>query len=64
MGIQAIDIGQLDNEYDWYRMGANDRVPIAGKMTAEVQWNRNVEDIQDTAYESSIVDRCFQEERA
>lgn len=59
LGIQAIDIGQLDNEYDWYRMGAKDRVPIVGKMTAEVQWDREVEEIQDTAYESSIVDCCF-----
>lgn len=59
MGIQAIDIGQLDNEYDWYRMGTKERVPIVGKMTAEVQWDREVEEIQDTAYESSIVDCCF-----
>lgn len=35
-GIQTIDIGQLDNEYDWYRMGANERTSIPGKMTAEV----------------------------
>lgn len=35
-GIQAIDIGQLDNEYDWYQMGARERVNIPGKMTAEV----------------------------
>ena len=35
-GIQAIDIGQLDNEYDWYRMRARERVSIPGKMTAEV----------------------------
>lgn len=32
---QAIDIGQLDNEYDWYLMGKGGRVPIEGKATAE-----------------------------
>lgn len=35
MGVQAIDIGQLDNEYDWCRMGAEHQVPIPGKMVAE-----------------------------
>ena len=34
-GYQAIDIGQLDNEYDWYRLGVTARVPIPGKLTAE-----------------------------
>ena len=37
-GYQAIDIGQLDNEYDWYKMGVNNRVPIQGKGVAEVRW--------------------------
>lgn len=35
-GFQAIDIGQLDNEYDWYRMGVQHRVAIPGKLVAEV----------------------------
>lgn len=34
-GYQAIDIGQLDNEYDWYKMRVTSRVPIPGKMVAE-----------------------------
>lgn len=34
-GYQAIDIGQLDNEYDWYLMRAESRIPIKGKMVAE-----------------------------
>ena len=36
-GYQAIDIGQLDNEYDWYRLGVTARVPIPGKLTAEAR---------------------------
>lgn len=35
-GYQAIDIGQLDNEYDWFRLRVNYRVPITGKLVAEV----------------------------
>lgn len=34
--IQAIDIGQLDNEYEWYVKGAQTRTPITGKLVAEV----------------------------
>lgn len=40
-GVQAIDIGQLDNEYDWYRMGVESRERIPGKKAAEVRWGRN-----------------------
>ncbi|MEQ3450921.1 GT-D fold domain-containing glycosyltransferase [Enterococcus cecorum] len=36
LGYQAIDIGQLDNEYDWYLMNAKDRCPIPGKFVAEI----------------------------
>lgn len=35
-GYQALDIGQLDNEYEWYIRGADERIPIPGKMVAEV----------------------------
>lgn len=35
-GYQALDIGQLDNEYEWYIRGAEERIPIPGKMVAEV----------------------------
>lgn len=36
-GYQALDIGQLDNEYEWYVRGAEERIPIPGKMVAEVE---------------------------
>lgn len=35
-GYQALDIGQLDNEYEWYIRGVEERIPIPGKMVAEV----------------------------
>lgn len=34
-GYQAIDIGQLDNEYDWYNMHAEERQSIRGKIAVE-----------------------------
>lgn len=36
-GYQALDIGQLDNEYEWYIRGAERRIPIEGKMVAETR---------------------------
>lgn len=36
-GLQTIDIGQLDNEYDWYCRKAKERIDIKGKMVAEVK---------------------------
>ena len=35
-GYQAIDIGQIDNEYDWYLKNAERRIPITGKCVAEI----------------------------
>ena len=35
-GVQAIDIGQLDNEYDWFLRGVLERIKIPGKCVAEV----------------------------
>lgn len=34
-GYQAIDIGQIDNEYDWYLRNAERQIPIRGKCVAE-----------------------------
>lgn len=34
-GYQAVDIGQLDNEYDWYNMHAEERQSIRGKIAVE-----------------------------
>lgn len=35
LGYQAIDLGHLDIEYEWFRMGAKERVRIKGKFTNE-----------------------------
>ncbi len=43
-GYQALDIGQLDNEYEWYIRGAEERIPIPGKMVAEVDKGKCADD--------------------
>lgn len=38
-GYWAIDLGHVDIEYEWYKMGATSKVSIASKDTAEVEIN-------------------------
>ncbi len=54
-GIQAVDIGQLDNEYEWSLCKAESRVPIAGKGVAELSWHHAPDAIPDETYERQIV---------
>lgn len=56
-GIQALDIGQLDNEYEWYLREANERIRIPGKCVAEVPQGHEVTIIQDAEYGKQIVAR-------
>lgn len=54
-GFQAIDIGNLDVEYEWFLKGAKTKVKIQGKYTSEAKGGRQVEDIHDQEYESQII---------
>jgi glycosyltransferase family protein len=49
-GYQAIDIGNVDIEYEWYRMGTNEKVKVNGKYTSEVAGGSTVADVNDKAY--------------
>lgn len=55
LGYQALDIGQLDNEYEWYLRKADDRIPIEGKGVSELNWCRNPEEMQDPEYNYQII---------
>lgn len=56
-GFQAIDIGQLDNEYDWYQMGVTSRVPISGKMVAECRdEGAETNTIYDNMWEQEVIE--------
>ena len=54
-GFQSIDIGQLDNEYDWYRAGASNRQAIEGKTVAETTDGRNPSVNTDKQYRKEIL---------
>ncbi|MBQ8710688.1 MAG: SP_1767 family glycosyltransferase [Bacteroidaceae bacterium] len=54
-GYQAIDIGNVDTEYEWYKMGALTKVPIPNKYVHEAGGFHGSEDIIDKDYQSQIV---------
>jgi hypothetical protein len=55
--FQALDIGNLDLEYEWFLQGAKTKVIIQGKYTSEAKGGRIVADIVDENYESQIIAR-------
>lgn len=54
-GYQAVDIGHLDLEYEWFLVGQGKRVPVAYKYNNEVSGGNRVSDIHDPIYESQII---------
>lgn len=57
-GIQTLDIGQIDNEYEWFVRGAEDRIKIPEKRVAELSWCRELSDEEEPElYKQQIIDR-------
>ena len=56
-GYQAIDIGHIDSEYEWYQMGASYKVNLQHKHTAEHNYDTDIIFLQDNDYENSIIGR-------
>ena len=54
-GCQALDIGHLDLEYEWYLRGAGGRCTVEYKYNNEFAGGDRVADIQDEGYLSQIV---------
>lgn len=61
-GIQALDIGQLDTEYEWFLRGVTQRVEIPGKGVAELEWCRYPENKNfDLSYQGQVIDMISKE---
>lgn len=54
---QLIDLGHIDSEYEWFKMGAKYKVKLKDKHTAEFNFDQNIEPVQDTKYQEEIVAR-------
>lgn len=57
MGMQALDIGHLDIEYEWFLNGAKSHDVVSGKFTNEARGGDLVSDCEDTAYLNQIICR-------
>lgn len=55
--IQAIDMGHIDSEYEWFKMKATTKVKLDHKHTAEYNFDENITFIEDDTYNSQIVER-------
>lgn len=56
LGYQAIDIGQVDNEYEWYCRAVDVRVDIDYKYVAECgEIGHTATDVQDESYSLQIL---------
>lgn len=57
LGFQAIDLGHLDIEYEWFRTGATTATAVKGKFTneAESEGGHIVDDCHDEEYLSQII---------
>ena len=56
-GYRALDIGHIDLEYEWYRMGATEKVIVKNKYTNEVFGGNSSLEYQDEEYEKQIIDK-------
>lgn len=54
-GYQAIDIGHVDLEYEWYLKGEGHRTPILGKYNNEVSQGEHPVKINDDTYLAQII---------
>ena len=54
-GRQAIDIGHLDVEYEWFKMGTLVKCAIPGKAVNEAGYQTVQDGLSDTEYTDSII---------
>lgn len=56
-GYQALDIGHIDSEYEWFIRGATYKIKLNHKHTAEFNYDENIIFEENLAYEQSIVSK-------
>lgn len=61
-GIQSIDIGHIDIEYEWFLSGAKTKTVITGKYVNEVKSLDKIADVKDDEYEKQIVCKILGDE--
>ncbi|MDY3373019.1 MAG: SP_1767 family glycosyltransferase [Terrisporobacter othiniensis] len=59
LGYQAIDIGHVDIEYEWFIKKANKKIPIKSKYVAESKDGKCTSDIKDEQYLNEIISKII-----
>ncbi len=54
-GYQAIDIGHIDLEYEWFLAGKGERVAVPCKYNNELEGDDNAMELHDPVYEGQIL---------
>lgn len=55
INYQAIDIGHIDIEYEWFLQGVLEKIPVKSKYIGEIRGGSNVKYIFDEEYEKQII---------
>lgn len=59
MGYQALDIGHIDLEYDWYKNNKGNRSDTPYKYSNETENGDQVKPINDPKFESQIIEKIY-----
>ena len=54
-GYRAIDLGHVDSEYEWCKMGVHKKVKLDSKHTAEWNTDECIQDVSDELYHSQVI---------
>ena len=54
-GYRVLDIGHIDSEYEWMKMGVDTKVKLHHKHTAEHNFDQDIEFIEDETYNDQIL---------
>lgn len=55
-GYWAVDIGHIDSEYEWYKMGVTQKTKFMNKHTAEFNFDEYIDLQDDDTYTGEIVE--------
>lgn len=53
-GFQVVDIGQIDMDYEWFKAGLGEKIPIPNKYVSQLPPTQ-VQDIDDIEYSQQII---------
>lgn len=59
LGYQAVDIGHIDIEYEWFLMGAEAKVPVKNKIVNEAVTKNISSDFDRDVYEEQVIARIL-----